>query len=322
MAFDLDAFMADLESESKKKSDKPRSAMDRLNRILMNTKDNQGTLQMVPFISKKFNSIYAKIEGVREFNGYTSIIDREDPVWYKILPIEFYGNLTQEQIELYSEVVSLYDSLYDTGKIDYDEIRSRNYSLFFGVAVKMIRAEDGSEIKDFLDVPSLFIYPSSNVIDNFSAALISKRSAIGADKIGLYLQDIISPALKGRKGIIQITYTKANIGYDANIGFERNGDFNTFIDPNKEFSEEFASKFDDPIATFLGWMYDRDNNAYFNESVFVELKKNLLMRLKEVTSESESNSANTKSEVLDTAVTPIPGVTGITDTNNGKKRPF
>lgn len=316
--FDLDAFMADLENDSQK----PRSAEDRLNRVLMNIRDNQGTLEMLPFLSKKIGNIYTKIEKVREFKGYTSVIDKEDPVWYKILPLSSYGKLTSEQLELYSEVSGLYDALFETEELERDEIRLRNYSMFFGVALKLTNT-DGNEVEDFLGVPALFLYPSLNVVDALNSAIASKKKALG-DKIKPFLQDIITPTLSGRKGIIQIDYKRANIGYDAKVSLERNTEFRTFIDPDKKFTPEFASQFDDPIAGFLGWMYDRENKSYFHETAFRELKKNLEIRLKEVTGQSQEDepTPENKNGYVDPMKDQRPPVPGADDASLRPKRPF
>jgi len=294
--FNLDAFIKDLENNSSK----PKSASDRLNRVLMNVRENQGTLVMLPFISSSIGNCFIKLEKVREFKGYTTLIDYEDPIWYKILPIGAYGNLTPEQIELYNEVSGLYDQLYETEELDYGEIRVRNYSLMLGVALKVMDIEGNERDVDFLNVPGLFLYPSTNVIDAFSSAVAAKKKLLG-DKIMSFLQDIITPSLTNRKGVLQIEYKKAAIGYDVKIDLERNSEFKTLVDPDMSFTEEFAKNFDNPMECFLGWMYDRENNTLFNEGAFRELKKNLQMRLKEVTTGVTENEEKPE-------MPPVPGV--------------
>lgn len=317
MEFDLDKFMDDLNKDGQKTG---RSAEDRLNKVLMNTRDNQGTVMFIPFVSKTVGNIYVKLQGVKEFKTYTTIIDREDPIWYKVLPKEFYGTLTPQQEELYDQVCGMWEDLADSDDMDYTEIRNRNYSLFFGVATEA-KSIDDDEIKGFpLNVPALFIYPSTNVIEKLNEAIASKKSTL-KNNVGKFLSKIITPAHKNRQGVLQVTYKKADIGYDASVNLEVNTEYAQVTDPSKEYDDQFCSHFDDPISAFIGFMYDNENETRFNETAFRELAQAMELRLKELSSkdsdEVEVQNNNGGDPMLDQKP-PVPGVDG----HSASKRPF
>lgn len=305
--FDLDAFMEGLSQDSARSAS---NAEDRLNRVLMNLKGNQGTVEIIPFISKKVGNVYSKVEGVREFKACTAIIDKEDPVWYRVLPMHLYGQLTDEQIELYEQVTGLYDELfeYDLG---YSEIRIRNYAMFTGVATAHRNTED-EDVEDYIGVPGLFIFPATNVISALNSAIANKKSSLG-EKTKLYLQKIFSASRTGRSGVIQISFKKSSgIGYDSTVNIEVNSEFRTFVDPEREFSEEFVANFDDPLRELLGWIYDRENDQYFNETAFKELRDHLTLRLKDFKSgedkEGPKENANGSVDPMKDQRPPVPGV--------------
>lgn len=322
MPFDLEAFIAGVNRDRSTE----KGTNDRIKRMLMNVAENQGTVTMVPFISKSVGNIYTKVERVREWNGPTSLLE-SGQAWYKILPIERYIGITPEQTELYNEVVGLYDAIRDEEYFDFDVLRTRNYSLFTGVLIGQTTT-DGVAVEDNIDSACLFIYPSNSPIDALNTAISNKRTLL-KDKTLPWLQQIITPELKGRKGVMMITFKKNDgPGYGATINFETNTEFNQVIDPEREFSQELASKFDDPIRTFLGWCYDYENKSYFHETVFRELRDSLQLAMKEIeasynTEEEEVEPAplpNNNGNV-DPMRPPVPGVaTSTTGTGNG--RPF
>lgn len=282
--FDLESFMEGVARDRSKE----RGTNDRIKRLLMNVKANQGTITLIPIISKKIGNIYTKIERVKEFNGSTSLLESGE-AWYKILPIERYQGITPAQMELYNEVVSLYDTVRDSEYLDFDEIRVRNYSIFTGICTKQVDL-DGVEVEDNVDNAVLCVYPSNSPIDALNTAIANKKSIVGP-KIIDWLQRTITPSNTNRQGVLMITFQRGeSAGYKSTVSFELNSEFNTVVDPKMVISKEILDKFDDPIKTFLGWCYDYDNKSYFNETVFRELRDNLRLKLKEI-EEIEANEA-------------------------------
>lgn len=266
--FDLDALIESINNDKSQS----RSGKDYLNKVLMNTRDNQGCNTFIPVIQKKSKNIYTKLPRVYEFYGDTSLIPNGE-AWYRIMPLEYYGALSQEDIELYNEVKSYLDVLNDNEDVDRDEFRVRNYALFTGICLNLKNSENKS-IDKYKDCPCLFVYPSNSPIDQLGTAINAKCDAMNGKRE--WLQYVITPASKGRQGVMQITFTKSSgVGYDSAVSFEMNSSFNQVIDPELEISNETMSLFDDVIPEFLGWIYDNANKSYFNRVAFIELRNQI-----------------------------------------------
>lgn len=279
LGFDLDAFIAGINQDKTQ----GKNAKDRLNRLLMNTKDHQGMMTFLPVLCKNVNSFYIKLEHVFEFRGVTSFLDNVDSAWYKVMPKQFYGDLSEEQSELYDEVRGYLQWLYDNESCEIDELRRRNYSLLFGVCQTMNNT-DNKPIEDYVDCPCLFVYPDLNIINKFCEAINNKIVSMKGRRD--WIPMVLSTQPKGRKGVMQVTFTKsAGVGYDCSVNFEFNSEMNTVIDPDYEIPEDVMAKFVDVIPTFLGWNYDRNNKSYFNTIAFKELRDQLKLRVKEETCE-------------------------------------
>lgn len=330
LPFDMDNFLEGLMKDSKKEF----QVSDRANKVLMNLKSNQGNVTILPIISKKIGNIYCKLPSVREFKAMTSVLESEDPVWYKILPKDIYDGLTEAQSELYDEVTGLFDQILEYDMLEYTEIRVRNYSLFTGVCLNHINL-DGEKMEDNINQPCLFIFPSFAPIDALNTAISTKKSVLG-DKTVQWLTKIITPQLTNRQGALLLSFKKPDApGYQATISFEVNNpaDFIEVVDPKRDFTDE-ASKFEDPIGSFIGWMNNQETGSRFNETVFRELRDNLKVTLKELEKQASEGEqpADTTPNVNGSADPmlqnpPIPGVNPTESTATPQaqptgKRPF
>lgn len=308
--FNVEAFIEGL----KKDKSKEFTGGNNLVKVSMNRKNYQGTITFVPFIAKNIGNIYTKLEGVREWYGETALLDSNE-AWFRILPLKFYKGITPEQIELYNEVVSLFDACNESGKYGYDALgqeailKVRNFSLFTGILLKHSNTE-GEKVEENVDKPCLFIFPSNAPIDAMDNYVSGLADTYERSKLEQLINMIITPANKGRKGVLQITFKKSSSpGYNSSVAFIRNDDLNQVIDPNKEFSQDIVSLFDDPVRAFLGWMYDWDNQTYFNETFFIELRDNLKAALLEVLpQQDESDTENKNGNIDPMAQPPIPSV--------------
>jgi hypothetical protein len=281
MGFDVDSFLEGLSNDKT-----PERVFDRITKILMNTRDNQGTIVMLPFINTFNSNFYVKVAGVKEFYGYTSLIDNGEG-WYKILPREFYGELTQKQEELYNEILGYYDSLFDADVFSYDKIRHRNYSLMYGKLISHTKT-DKTPVTDNVGKACLFIFPSLSPIDALGVAVSQKVIARNNKKD--WIPKILSVTGSGRNGAVAITFSKStSYGYDTSIGFEFNTEDDQIVDPKEVFGEELTKYFKDSLQDFLGWQYDRENNTYFNDTLFTELRDCLLFEVKEM-AKAEQNA--------------------------------
>jgi hypothetical protein len=307
-AFNLDDFIAGINQDKSQ----PRNSKDRLNRVLMNVRDNQGTLTFIPLYSKSAKNFYIKLSRVYEYYGDTSLIDNGE-AWYRILPLDWYGQLTPEQIELYHEVKGYLDTLNDNEEVSWDEFRVRNYSLFYGIC-QSLKNTEGKYNEDIVDAPCLFVYPSANVINQLCDSINAKIDVMKGRKD--WLPWVLSLGNTGRKGVVQVKFVKAEgAGYDCTVAFEFNSELNQVIDPDFEISDEMMSKFDDVIPMFLGWLYDSQNKSYFNEVGFKELRDQLKLRVKAM--KGEEPEGDTKQYENKNNLTPSGQVA-----SSGSKKPF
>lgn len=267
--FDLDAFIAGINSDKSAK----RDSKDRLNKMLMQVKDHQGTATIIPIMSHD-GQFYKKMSRVYECKAETSLLESGE-AWYKILPLDYYGELTEEQLELYNEVKGYMDVMNKNGYTDRDWFRVRNYSIFYGIldSLTPLNKDSKYDNDESAGLAYLFIYPAHNVIDAFASAVNLKIDAMKGRKD--WIPYVLSPSRTNRKGVMQISFQSGKVGYDASVAFEFNSDMNTVIDPDFEIPEETVSLYDNVIPTFLGWMYDHDNNNTFNTIAFKELRDQL-----------------------------------------------
>lgn len=287
--FDVDAFLEGLEQDKASKG----GPSDRVSKVLMNTRDNQGTIIFVPFMNKKNNNFYMTVERVREWKGHTTLLDSGE-AWYRILPEDYYEDLTQENKDLLAEVTGLFDEIGTWEVHDWGKQRIRNYSLLYGVLISHSSTE-GKEHNDNVDSPCLFIFPSLSPINALSTAIASKVQALKGNKS--WITGILNPNNTGREGVVSLTYKKeSGPGYSTTISFEFNTQYNVLVDPEHEFEEEVTKLFDDPLRDLMGWQGGEGNN-YFNEVAMKELRNDLRLELNSLIKESEaSKESETKYE--------------------------
>jgi hypothetical protein len=275
--FNVDSFLIGLEEDKITKRDQS----NRLTKILMNTKDNQGTVIIIPFMNKKTNNFYLKLSNVKEWNGHTTKLN-VGSAWYKILPDEYYVNLSPENQSLLAEINGLFNSINELTD-DYNIIRIRNYSLIYGVMYSHTNAE-GKIFTDNVDKPCLFIFPSHSLINAIHIAVGAKCQAFGGKS---WITKIFNPNNTGRTGVISITFVKPDSpGYNSTVAFEVNSEFKEFVNPTRIFDEEIKF-FDDPIRDFLGWQ-GADEGDYFNVEIMKELRADLKLELNRLELESKS----------------------------------
>lgn len=315
--FDVDSFLAGLDADKTPE----RGPADRITKLLMNTRDNQGTVVLIPFMNKKSNNFYQKLSSVREWKGHTTKLDSGE-AWYKILPIEMYDGLTEEETELYNEIVGYYDTISEMEVYDWNKLRWRSYSLIYGILMSH-KDTSGDDIDDNVDKPCLFIFPSPSVIDAMSTAIAAKCQMMKGSKA--WITAVLSPNNTGRKGVMSISFKKSNgAGYDASVAFDFNSDLNVIIDPARVFTEDETKYFNDPVRDLMGWQGSGDK--YFNIEIMKELRDDLKLTLKELQKDGNTQEPEEKLENKNATSDPMKSEAGKEDSpkesapaSNGKK---
>lgn len=280
--FNIDEFLAGIERDRSKSSDFDPSKS--LNLVMMSSQDNQGIITFVPFMSKEYNNFYLKVPGVLEFYADTTLVNSGEG-WYRLLPIEAYGQLTDTEMELYNQIKTLYNNVYEY-ELPFTEMRIRTYSLFTGVQLSHVNATDKSKRDELNDCACLYVFPSNRVIDAFHTAVNSKIDLMKGSRT--WLPAILSTSNTGRQGVVQISFTKsASAGYDASVAFEFNSALQPVVDPERVFEDELIAQFDSVWKTFSGWRYDKQNDKMFNLTYMQEFRDNLRKRLDQLNKESQ-----------------------------------
>lgn len=285
----IDEFLEGLEKDKTQ----PRAERENfLQRLLMSSRDSQGTIIFAPFMDTKTKKFYVPVNGVREYRTTLSKFHNgEDEVWIKILQKEFYEDLTEEQSKLYDEVAGLFDQLSEEladSPNSWNVIRYRNYSLFQGVVINQIDTK-GNKKAEMVGKPVLLVFPSKQPINELAEAIKNKIAGMGGSKE--WIPAIFAPEAKGRDGVLTISFIKPDKpGYDCSVGFEFNSSYAKIIDPSVGFPEEVVKEFGDMVFSFIGWQ--NGPNGRFNEENFKEIKLHLEQALK-----SKSTSAPAHTEV-------------------------
>jgi len=316
----IDDFLAGLEEDKQQ----PRQ-FEGVEKILMSSRDNQGTIVVAPFMDTNTKKFYQLINGCREYRTtLTNFKDGADEVWVKILPKDLYGELSEAQSKLYDEVIDLFDQVEEElGDISnkWSMIRWRSYSLFQGVIINHIGI-DGTKFKDRIGKPALLIFPSRQPINELASAIKSKVVAMNNSKE--WIPAVFSPNSKGREGVITITFSKPDSpGYDCNVGFEFNSAYAKVVDPENGFPDEVVNKFGDLVDEFLGWQ--NGPNSKFNDNNFNELKKIFTVELKRLSVGNPKSIETENKNGVDPMISsskPTDNVNVTTDGGTGVNLPF
>jgi hypothetical protein len=291
--FNIEQFLAGIQKDTIVEK---KDYSDRITKVFMNYVDNQGTVVMVPFMSKTYKNFYHILGGERgkkviEWNGHTTKLGEKNTAWYSFLPKDAYGDLTKEESDLYDEIAGLFKSISDKDEASWRKLRFRTYTFFYGFIISH-RNNSNLDLMDNVDKPCLLIFPSKSPVDALNTAISQKTQVMKGSHT--WLGAIFDPSSTNRKGVVSITFKKSEgPGYAANIAFEINSDFTLAVDSDKVFKEDQVALFNDPVYDFLGWQAGSDGKK-FNSDVLTELRDDLRLTLKEINAgtytEDESQS--------------------------------
>jgi hypothetical protein len=282
----LDAFLGQLVEDAKSSGEERQQNYVKI--FVNRAAGTLGQFTILPILAKSIGSFYRKLSSVREWYGPSSLVNNDDgAAFYKILPKEFYGKLTPEQEKLYDDVIDAFKEADATGEFGFDGsgcLRVRSYSLFTGIVLGQ-RNMDQKDVEDNLNKAALFIYPSAAPVTALQGAITAKQATL-KDNLKPWLLNYLNPSLTDRKGAIVVGFnpkTNGQPGYESTVNFEMNSEYSKVVPEGFTISEDQRDAVADPIRLFLGWMYDYDNNRYFNETAFRELLESLQISVRELT---------------------------------------
>lgn len=280
--FSLSSFLENL------KSDSEVTRGPRLNKLIMNSPELIGsTITYLPVMMK--DNYYLKIEEVAEVNMPSRILETKDngPVWMKILPIEFYGNITEDQKNLHEQVLKLhaqYSDLVD----DYNLSRFRRYTLIHGYILKL--EDTNKTVVPKFNGPSMMVYPSHTPLQALHNSIQLAQSSLGDPNKWFPL--IFTDKSTNRNGALVSSFNRSTTskGYVCNINITPNSQFNTLVEPTFDYSEEFKL-FTDPIRSFLSWQAPED--SLFHNELMMEIRDYLSARIIAINNNRNTNRAGT-----------------------------
>lgn len=277
MAFDPQKYVEELKA---KKASQPVEYEDngpRLNKVWMVAEENRGTLTGVLLpdpTTGQFFTYFDKDTGrIREVKYYDD--DRDNWAWGKIMPKEFYGQLTSEQSAKYDQVVSIVDSLMENetlGDTGYLHVKYKSYALYnlkitshFNTKNEVVKNGDVANAGRM----SFIVVPTGMLSLRQREAIEKLSSAAGGDVSWLAL--VQNSELTGRTAAFELSFKNSStggFGYDVSAEYRFNGQgpFNAVPTDFVITQEEADLTKDGHIKSFLGWQ--AGENSLFNDAVF------------------------------------------------------
>lgn len=244
--------------------------------FFLNFDGNFGRYQILPFNSVVQDMPFIMLYDTKEIclpkmgkdpNGNPSPYKS----WIRLLPVEGYkmidstgrvvSSLTAEEEEMLVSARTLFDQLYaeldvkNNLQFTKEIARKRNYTVFHAYCMNKWNVGDNrNPIRS--GFCGLFICTAKGFSSAVAESINSKSSLTGGDTS--FLNQIYNRDLTGRTGFVLFTIGKNpnGAGYQVNIQHEYNtGSATSGI----TISQEQADMMKDPVANFLGWQANRED---------------------------------------------------------------
>lgn len=255
-----------------------------LEKISLNFEGNFGMYQILPF-----ESVVQDIPFITLFDTKEICVPRmgknqdgsPNPykTWIKLLPTSGYkmkdstgrivSSLTAGEEEMLNSARMLFDQLYEEldvkNNIQYtkDIARKRNYTIFHAYCANKWESGDSrSPIRS--NFAGLFVCTAKGFMTAVEDSIKSKSTLYNGDKS--FLTNIYNRELSGRNGFVLFTIgkSKTQAGYQVNVQHE----FNVPAVSAITVPQEDADLMKDPVANFLGWQANKEE-----ENVPVEQRR-------------------------------------------------
>lgn len=288
----VDEFMEQLGNSIPTAKNFTKEKSRKIEKISLNFGGNEGRYQILPVDSAITGFPFVVLTKTREIciprkNVSADGKEEQYEAWIKLLPKNGYqmkdsegrivSSLTSEEEALMKQANELFDQLYTEidGKNNLDVARNlcryRNYTLFHAMCLNMWSFQD-SRKPTRQNFSGLFVSTAKGFMQAVSDNIEEKCLMTGGDKS--WLQDIYTDKLSGRKGymLFSISRSKTTPGYTVTVNHE----VNPSIVENVVIADEDAELMQDPVASFLGWQANHDEETpigqrrLFNASLYKE----------------------------------------------------
>jgi len=298
--------------EAKKRAESSGNGPLFMKQIYMYAPPNNGTITLVPFQGSEDGEFFLELPGTLMLKIYHDLGGGKGEFkWFRILKKEFYDELDEKGnfVNLPTECNSLYNSVvakwWEAKKCkilekpypEKSSIDSKSFGLTFGYVITHINSK-GEEVLDKNVFngkttyknhhgPALVITTFKNYSLVLDAGIKSSETAGGLGDRSTWLADVFSAETKGRDGVMIIKQAtkplnengKKQPGYDYNITFDFNSTRKKIVPADFEITEEMSKLFVNIKKTFLGFMWDKENNRPFNMERFTRMESFLNLSL-------------------------------------------
>jgi len=234
-------------------------------KIFMYAPPNQGTVAWIPMMCPVLKRFYLEFK-VLEFRGENN--DGEATTYRILDNVEHYGKLTEEEMQVYQEVKSLFKKLYDDEWYDQGVLKYRTNLMFPGHLVmhtnkanQEVKEQDGSTHKER---PAYIIFTGGKVGGTLKTATDNERilkANSGQDQS--WALSLFSPQLTQRRRFLSCKYylgEGGEVGYQSTFSIVTSNADNPILGvEGRDISPEHAAMFEEGmLANFIGWQKGKD----------------------------------------------------------------
>ncbi len=247
-------------------------------KIALNFPGNYGRYQILPIYSAITNYPYVTLFNTREVCIPRKQVAADGTettynAWIKILPREAYlmkdmtgrvvSSLTADDEQVLREASTLFDELYNEldarndVTLSKDLIRKRNYTIFHAMCLNKWDFDDSRTPKR-QNFCGLFVCTAKGFCQAVEDNINERNLMNGGDSS--WLNGVYTEALSGRDGFVMfsISRSKTSAGYTVTVSHEAG---KSQMLAGVTIPAEDAEMMKDPVASFLGWQANREENV-------------------------------------------------------------
>lgn len=286
-----------------------------IEKISLNYEGNFGMYQILPF-----DSVVQDIPFITLYDTKEICVPRMGKAadgspspyktWIKLLPVDGYkmkdstgrivSSLTADEEDMLKSARTLFDQLYEEldvkNNLQYakEVARKRNYTVFHAFCMNRWDASDSlarSPIRS--NFSGLFVCTAKGFSNAVQDNIASKALLTGGDQS--FLNKIYTRDLTGRTGFVLFTIgkSKTSAGYQVTVQHE----FNVAGISNVTIPSEDAELMKDPVASFLGWQANKEEEnvpdeqrRLFNRVIISDAINYMTKQLAAIRAAKQSNS--------------------------------
>lgn len=275
----VEDFMAKLAAQTAPMTKSNNQTNNRvIEKISLNFPGNFGRYQVLPMDSVVTDYPYVTLFNTREIcipRKQVAVDGTETDynAWIKILPKSAYqmkdltgrvvSSLTAEDERLLGEAYSVFDQLFDeidarnNLEVSKELCRKRNYTIFHAMCLNKWDFEDSRAPKK-QNFCGLFVCTAKGFINAVEDNINERNLMNGGD--ASWVPGVYSRELTGRDGFVMfsISRSKTSAGYTVSVSHETG---RSQMLAGVTIPEEEAEMMKDPVANFLGWQANREENV-------------------------------------------------------------